>query len=262
MNQLLGASKGERALLEKKGVDVYKSLADDIGVVASKKGMAKKAGQAIQKYTPERTKILQELDKTGKKVNPQELLKRLSPDDVASELDDIIGSTTFTGKKRVLQDIDSEIKYIKKAIGDKPLTPSRVHDLRQMFDRPVNWDKLNPADKATVAVNKVVADNARGILDKISGGKVTEINAKLAPLYEAKKLAQKGEYSKTLGDIISASGGFGSGGVKGAAISLATQRALRHPLTQSLLGTGLYKLGNQLSGGKARRLILGAVNQN
>lgn len=261
MNQLMGATKGERAVLEKRGADVYKSLADDVGVTLTKKGMAKKASTAIKKYVPERTAILNKLDDAGVKVSPQEMMARLNPNSVAKELDDIIQSTTFTGKKKVLKDIDTEIKYIKKMVGDKPLTPSRVHELRQMFDKPVNWDKLNPADKAAVAVNKIVADNARGILDKISKGQVTAVNAKIAPLAQLSKLAQKGEYSKTLGDIISASGGFGSGGIKGAVTGVALQRILRHPATQSLLGVGLYKTGKKLLNQRFIRLLMGAANQ-
>lgn len=260
MNQLTGATRGEKAVLAKRGVDIYKSLADDVGVTVTKKGMAKKAGEAMKKYVPERTAILSKLDDAGVKVQPQELMNRLSPNNVANELDDIIKTTTFTGKKKVLKDIDTEIKYIKKVIGDKPLTPSRVHELKQMFDKPVNWDKLNPADKAAVTVNKIVADNARGILDRVSKGQVTAINAKIAPLATLQKLAKKGEYSKTLGDIVSGSSGLASGGLKGALTGIAVQRALRHPATQSLMGVANYKLGSFLNSPLGRRLGLAVGN--
>lgn len=281
MGQLLGATRNEKALLDKRNIDVYSSLADDIGFAPTKKAMTQKASAAIQKYVPQRTKILKSLDEqaskagallgdgktklsqnVGRMVKPEELTKKLSPDDIAKEIDDIIGSTTWTGKKKVLQDIDEEISYIKKVIGNKPLTPSRVHELKQIFDKPVNWDKLNPADKAAVAVNKVVADNARGILDKMSGGSITKVNAQIGALATISKLTKKGEYSKTLGDIIAGSGGLGSGGIKGAVVGVGMQRLLRSPAVQSGLGTSGFKLGSFLNSALARKLAMGVGNQS
>ena len=261
LNQLLGATKNEKAVLEKRGVDIYKSLANDVGFVVTKKGMQKKAEQAIKKYSPQLDDVIKNLDDAGVRIKPTELTKNLRSKDLAKELGNIIETTTLTGRTKVLKDIEAEVNAAIKKIGKKQLTVKRLNELKKMFDKPVNWNKLNPADKATVAVDKIIADNARRVLDGVSKGEITRLNAKISPLLTAAKLAKKGEYSKTLGDIISGSSGFGAGGIKGAITGVAAQRILRHPATQSLLGVTGYKLGSFLKSAKGRNLILGATNQ-
>lgn len=259
-NKVLGLSRGEAGKLAEKGVDAAKALAEKGYVSASKEGLAKKVGKDVKKMAENLDNLIKKT--TGKKVTAADLVEGVRTK--------VLQSPKLKPKFGEMASVEKQIKTaldeFEKTVGNrtKILNLEEVQNLKKKLGNSLSGMLSRSGDAKGTAkelVNDVIRDNSKNVIEtNVKGAK--EINKKMAPLIEAKKvLKKKGDYSGYLTDTLLGSaiggGSLASGkdpneALWDAAKTIAAKRFIQAPIGRTLRGSVL---------GKASKIVSSPVTQ-